>query len=215
MNLDQARFNMVEQQIRPWDVLDPKVLDLYMDTPRHLFVAPEHEKMAYSDIELPIGFEQNMLHPRVEARMLQALDIQGDESALEIGTGTGFMTALIAKLADKVTTIDIVAELTDKAKANLEGYDNITFETGDASQNWDDNQLYDVIVFTGSMAHLPENYKLKLKLGGRLAVTLGNETVMTTQIITRVSETDFEVEELFETVMQPLKGATRASNFSL
>ncbi|BBP42985.1 protein-L-isoaspartate O-methyltransferase family protein [Thiosulfativibrio zosterae] len=213
MNLDQARFNMVEQQIRPWDVLDPKVLDLLMDTPRHEFVAESQVALAYSDIELPIGHNQTMLHPRVEGKILQAVDVQGDESVLEIGTGSGFMTALLAKLADKVTTVEIFPELQETAKARLEGYDNITFQTGDASQDWNDGQEYDVIMFTGAMATLPDTFKHKLTLGGRLLVTLGVSTVMTTQLVTRIAEGEWEVESLFETVMPTLVHATKASEF--
>lgn len=213
MNLDQARFNMVEQQIRPWDVLDPKVLDLLMDTPRHEFVAESQVALAYSDIELPIGQNQTMLHPRVEGKLLQALDVHGDETVLEIGTGSGFMTALLAKLADKVTTVDIYADLQEIAKTRLEGFDNITFQTGDASQNWNDGAQYDVILFTGAMATLPQSYKEKLTLGGRLVVALGNSTVMTAQLITRISDNEWEVESLFETVMPTLVNATRASDF--
>ncbi|MBN2866582.1 MAG: protein-L-isoaspartate O-methyltransferase [Thiotrichales bacterium] len=213
MNLDQARFNMVEQQIRPWDVLDPKVLDLLMDTPRHEFVTESQVALAYSDIELPIGHNQTMLHPRIEGKLLQALDVQGDEAVLEIGTGSGYMTALLAKLADKVTTVEIYPELQEIAKTRLEGYDNITFQVGDASQNWNDGAQYDIIIFTGAMATLPQAYKEKLTLGGRLVVTLGDAKVMTAQLVTRISEGEWETESLFETVMPTLVNATKVSEF--
>lgn len=213
MNLDQARFNMVEQQIRPWDVLDPKVLDLLMDTPRHEFVAQSQVALAYCDLELPIGQNQTMLHPRVEAKLLQALDVHGDETALEIGTGSGFMTALLAKLAFKLTTVEIYDDLQQIAKSRLGGFDNITFHTGDASQNWNDGAQYDVILFTGAMASLPQAFKEKLTLGGRLVVTLGNSTVMTAQLVTRISDNEWDVESLFETVMPTLVNATKACEF--
>lgn len=214
MNLDQARFFMVEQQIRPWDVLDPKVLDLFMETPRHNFVNESQAALAYSDIELGIGEGQTMLFPKVEGKILQAADIQGDEKVLEIGTGSGYLTALIAKLADKVVTVEILPELQAKAKTNLEGFDNIQFETGDAAQDWHDGALYDVIIFNGAMAYLPESYKQKLTLGGRAIVAVGNETIMTMQIVTRVADSEWETEELFETVMPNLTHATQAPAFS-
>jgi len=216
MNLDQARFFMVEQQIRPWDILDPKILDLYMETPRHEFVPEEQASLAYMDIELPIAHNQTMLRPNVEARMLQAADIQGDETVLEIGTGTGFMTALISKLAKQVTTVEIHKDLQAEAKSNLNGYDNITFELGDASQGWEtDDTLYDNILLTGSLPKILENYKQKLTLGGRLVGVFGEGSVMEAQLITRTSDAEWEIESLFETVLAPLENVDIKPHFSL
>lgn len=215
MDLDQARFFMVEQQIRPWDVLDPKVLDSFMETPRHHFVPENKASIAYSDIELPIGHGQSMLFPKVEGKILQAANIQEDETVLEIGTGVGYLTALISKLANKVVTVEINAELQSRAKNNLKDYHNIKFQSGDAALNWNDAALYDVIIFNGAMSYLPEAYKLKLKLGGRAIVTLGNETVMTMKIVTRISNNEWETESLFETVMPILTNATTPKSFTL
>lgn len=215
MNLDQARFFMVEQQIRPWDVLDPKILDLFMDVPRHLFVEEGNEGLAYSDIELPIGHDQTMMFPRVEARILQALDIDSEDSVLEIGTGSGFLTALIANLAKNVTSVELHEDIQATAKTRLANFDNINFETGDASSDWKDGQEYDVIVLTGSVAEIPQAYKEKLKLGGRLAVIVGHAPAMVAQILTRISHQEWEVETLFETDRAPLTNAGEKVSFKL
>jgi len=213
MNLDQARFFMVEQQIRPWDVLDPKILDLFMDVPRHLFVEADNKGLAYSDVELPIGQDQTMMFPRVEARLLQALDIDSEDKVLEIGTGSGFLTALIANLAKNVTSVELYKEIQETAKTRLTNFDNIKFETGDASSNWKDDQEYDVIVLTGSVAEIPQAYKEKLKLGGRLGVIAGHSPAMTAQVLTRISNQEWEVETLFETDLAPLINAGETASF--
>lgn len=213
MNLDQARFFMVEQQIRPWDVLDPKILDLFMGVPRHLFVEEGNEGLAYSDIELPIGQDQTMMFPKVEARLLQALDIDSKDSVLEIGTGSGFLTALIANLAKNVTSVELYKEIQETAKTRLANFDNINFETGDASSDWKDGQEYDVIVLTGSVAEIPQAYKEKLKLGGRLGVIAGHSPAMTAQVLTRISNQEWDVETLFETDLSPLVNAGETASF--
>jgi protein-L-isoaspartate(D-aspartate) O-methyltransferase len=213
MNLDQARFFMVEQQIRPWDVLDPKILDLFMDTARHLFVEEGNEGLAYSDIELPIGHDQTMMFPRVEGRMLQALDIDSADRVLEIGTGSGFLTALIAKHAKSVTSVELYKDIQAVAKPRLASFDNIDFQIGDASSNWQDSEEYDVIVLTGSVAKIPQAYKEKLKLGGRLGVIAGHSPAMTAQVLTRISHQEWEVETLFETDLAPLIHAGEKAKF--
>lgn len=215
MNFEQARFNMVEQQIRPWDVLDPKILDLFMSTPRHEFVAESQQALAYSDIELPIGEDQSMLPPRVEARLLQALDPAEDETVLEIGTGSGYTTALLAKAAKSVTTVELFPSLQETAQQRLTEFDNITFKQGDASQGWDDGQTYDVIFLTGAVAELPDSYKQQLNLGGRLVAIQGEKPTMTAEVLTRISDTEWETEVLFETVLPYLVNAKPKSHFSL
>ncbi|WP_130537006.1 protein-L-isoaspartate O-methyltransferase family protein [Thiomicrorhabdus indica] len=213
MNLEQARYFMVEQQIRPWDVLDPKILDILMKTPRHNFVDKEYTSLAYSDIELPISDSNKMLAPKVAAKMLQALAIQDNEKTLEIGTGSGYVTALIAQLAKEVTTVEIAPEIQQQAIQRLTDYNNINFKTGDASQGWDDNQYYDAILLTGSIQDVPETYKEKLSLGGRLAVVTGDAPAMTAKLITRVSDTEWSEETLFETVLERLVNANENSSF--
>ncbi|GKT11737.1 MAG: protein-L-isoaspartate(D-aspartate) O-methyltransferase [Thiomicrorhabdus sp.] len=213
MNLDQARYFMVEQQIRPWDVLDPKILDLLMDTPRHLFVEVGKEGLAYSDIELPIGNNQAMMHPRVEGKLLQALDIDAEDTVLEIGTGSGYLTALIAKQAASVTTVELHEALQKTAKTRLADFDNITYQIGDGAQNWNDGQDYDVIILTGSVETIPQGFKEKLTLGGRLCVVAGKAPVMTAQVLTRVSNDEWELESLFETELAPLTNSAKGDSF--
>jgi len=213
MDLDQARFFMVEQQIRPWDVLDPKILDLLQDTPRHLFVEKGNEELAYSDIELPIGSKQAMMFPRVEGRLLQAVDIDSSECVLEIGTGSGYLTALIAKQAKSVNTVELHTNLQEAAKLRLKSFENITFHTGDGSANWNDGQEYDVIILTGSVIDIPQNYKEKLTLGGRLCVVAGKAPAMTAQVITRVSQQEWEIETLFETELTALTSPSQNKNY--
>ncbi|NPA72406.1 MAG: protein-L-isoaspartate O-methyltransferase [Gammaproteobacteria bacterium] len=215
VNLDQARFFMVEQQIRPWDVLDPKILDLLMDMPRHLFVEEGMEGLAYSDIEIPIGQAQKMMFPRVEGRILQALDIDSEDSVLEIGTGSGYLTALIANLAAKVTSVELYPEIQSVAQTRLTSFKNIDFQSGDASSDWPDNTAYDVIILTGSVAEIPQAYKEKLVLGGRLFVTAGHSPAMTAQVLTRISNQEWEVETLFETDLTALVNAGEKASFTL
>lgn len=215
MNFDQARFFMVEQQIRPWDVLDQKVLDLFLEVPRHQFVEDSKQSLAYSDIELPIGHDEVMMAPKVEAKLLQALDIDDTDTVLEVGTGSGFMTALMASLGESVTTVEIHEDLQQIAKERLKDYNNIDFQIGDASQDWNDGQLYDVIVLTGSVATIPQAYKEKLNLGGRLAVICGQSPAMTAEVLTRISESEWETESLFETDLKALVNAQMPDSFTL
>lgn len=214
MNLDQARFNMVEQQIRPWDVLDPKILDLFMAVPRHEFVAESQQKLAYSDIELPIGESQAMWSPKIEGRILQALDIDKEEQVLEVGTGSGFVTALLATSAKQVTSIDIFPSIQNVAKSRLSNFNNIDFQIGDAANDWQDEIDYDVIILTGSVETLPEAYKNKLALGGRLAVIEGTPPAMVAKVYTRVAPAEWEIETLFETVIEPLINRQAKQTFS-
>ena len=214
MNLDQARFFMVEQQIRPWDVLDPKILDLFMDIPRHLFVKAGNEELAYSDIELPIGENQSMMYPKVEGRLLQALDIDENDAVLEVGTGSGYLTALMANLGKTVTTIELHEDIQKIAKTRLESYKNIEFVTGDAANGWNDGKEYDAIILTGSVATVPQSFKEQLTLGGRLALVTGQAPAMTAQVVTRISNQEWETETLFETDLAPLENASTTCHFT-
>lgn len=215
MNFDQARFLMVEQQIRPWDILDQKVLDQFLETPRHEFVDDANRALAYTDIELPIGHGEVMMAPKIEAKLLQAVDIDDSDTVLEIGTGSGFLTALMAKLGKSVTTVEIHEDLQAIAKERLKEFDNIEFYIGDGSEDWADSKQYDVIVLTGSVAEIPQAYKEKLNLGGRLAVICGQSPAMTAEVLTRISEGEWETETLFETDLKPLVNAEAKAQFSL
>ena len=159
-SLEIARFNMVEQQIRPAEVLDPRVLDLIAELPREDFVPDEYRNLAFSDVNIPIGHNQTMLKPIQEARFLQALNLQPTDKVLEIGTGSGFMTAMLAKLAAQVISVEIIPELAERAKAKLAAHNitNVTVESGDAAQGWDKHAPYDAVVVTGSLPILPESF---------------------------------------------------------
>lgn len=217
VNLLQARNNMVLQQIRPWDVLDQRVLDLLEEMPRDDFVPETYRKLAYSDIAIPLGHAEVMMPPRVEARMLQALNIQPSDTVLEVGTGSGFVTALLAKLARHVYSVDIHPEFTAAAAQRLaaHGFINITLETGDAARGWPNCGQVDVITITGSLPILPEVFAQSLKLGGRLFAIVGDAPAMEAVLITRLSTDEYRRENLFETVIPPLRNALQPNRFVL
>jgi protein-L-isoaspartate(D-aspartate) O-methyltransferase len=217
MNLENARHNMIEQQIRPWEVLDQRVLDLLNEIPRENFVPKRYLKLAYADTTIPLGDEQVMMPPRVEARILQALNIQADETVLEVGTGSGYVTALLASLAEHVYSVDINTEMTRTAGEKLadHGIINVALETGDAARGWDAHAPYDVIVLTGSLPLLPDNFKQALTVGGRLLAIVGDTPAMDVVLITRVGESEWTQETLFETDLPPLINAPEPDRFSL
>jgi protein-L-isoaspartate(D-aspartate) O-methyltransferase len=217
MNLENARFNMIEQQIRPWEVLDQHVLDLLSKLPREDFVPERYRKLAYMDTTIPLGNDQVMMPPRVEARILQALNIQADETVLEVGTGSGYVTALLASLGDHIYSVDINAEMTRTAGDKLadHGISNVTLETGDAARGWDAHAPYDVIVVTGSLPLLPANFKQALKVGGRLVAVVGDSPVMEVVLITREGESEWAQETLFETDLPALINAPEPERFIL
>ena len=217
MNLENARHNMIEQQIRPWEVLDQRVLDLLNEIPRENFVPKRYLKLAYADTTIPLGDEQVMMPPRVEARILQALNIQADETVLEVGTGSGYVTALLASLAEHVYSVDINTEMTRTAGEKLadHGIINVVLETGDAARGWDAHAPYDVIVLTGSLPLLPDNFKQALTVGGRLLAIVGDTPAMDVVLITRVGESEWTQETLFETDLPPLINAPEPDRFSL
>lgn len=215
LDLEQARHNMVEQQIRPWNVLDNQLLDLISGLPRERFVPDEYRSLAYADTQIPIGHSQCMMPPREEARMLQALRIQPSDVVLEIGTGTGYCTALMAQLAHKVYSVDIIGEFVEQAKERTQqlGLDNIEFEEGDAASGWPHYKPYDVIAITGSFYKLPKAYKRHLPIGGRLFCIVGQEPAMKAKLITRIGDDEWHEEVLYETVLPYLINAKRAEQF--
>jgi protein-L-isoaspartate(D-aspartate) O-methyltransferase len=202
---------MIEQQIRPWDVLDQRVLDLIGEVAREDFVPPEYRGVAYADAAIPIGHGQVMMHPNVEGRLLQALAVDGTDVVLEIGTGTGYLTALLARAARHVYSVDIVPEFREPAEERLAlyGIHNVTLETGDASQGWVRHAPYDAIAVTGSMRDLPEGLLRCLNRGGRLFAVLGEAPIMEAVLVRRTGEREWSREGLFETVLPPLINAVR------
>ncbi len=219
MNIEQARFNMIEQQIRTWDVLDQDVLNLLMVVKREAFVPAAYQSLAFMDTEIPLPCGQNMLTPKLEARMLQEAEVKKHENVLEIGAGSGYMAALLAHKARHVTTVDIEPELQALAQKNLAAYGvhNVKVELGDGARGWagsgNDGAPYDVIVISGSLPVLPEAFLQQIKIGGRILAIVGDAPVMTAQIVTRVSDIAYNTVKLFETTVKPLLNAVTPSHF--
>jgi protein-L-isoaspartate(D-aspartate) O-methyltransferase len=220
MDVEKARFNMVEQQVRPWDVLDQSVLDLLFVVKREDFVPPAYRALAFSDMEIPLRVEgvdtgECMWAPKLEARILQEIAVKPHETVLEIGTGSGHLTALLAHKAHHVVSVEIDPRLAAFGAANLAraGVHNARLESGDASRGWTSRAPYDAIVVTGSLPLVPAALRSQLKIGGRLAAVVGADPVMSAEIITRVSDASFDALRLFETWLKPLRNAEQPSSF--
>ena len=214
LNFDQARYNMIEQQIRPWDVLDPRVLEVMSSVPREAFVAEADTALALADVELPIGHGETMMPPRLEGRVLQALDLQPGDTVLEIGTGSGFLTACLAELAGRVVSVEQHADLSEQAAARLaaRGVTNVELAVGDAALGWEASGPYDAIAVTGSLPTIPDELRRQLKVGGRLFAVVGSGPVMEGVVVTRVNDESWSEVSVLDTVLAPLTGA-RASTF--
>lgn len=212
-NLNKPHYNMIEQQVRPSDVLEPRVLAALSVVMRENFVPEELVSLAYADTELRIGYGQTMLSPVVEGRILQALNIQLDEHVLEIGTGTGYFTALLAQLAKRVTSVELIAELSEQARQKLETINNIELQVGDASHGWDLADRIDVIVVTAAFVNVPDLYKHLLKIGGRMLAVVGVSPAMKVQLIRRVAERQWQIDTVFETVIPAMINAEPKPEF--
>ncbi len=217
MNFEQARSNMVEQQIRPWEVLDHQVLDLVGRLPREDFVPDQYRELAFTDMRIPLMHNQFMMSPKFEARALQALSVLPSDSVLEIGTGSGYFTILLASLAAKVCSIDIFDDFTAVATTKLgkHGFNNVHLESGDAAEGWKVQAPYDVIAVTGGLATLPRELQQQLRIDGRLFVVTGKPPSMNACLITRTSESEWQNETLFETELPYLVGAQPKPVFAL
>jgi len=211
MSLEQARFNMIEQQIRPWNVLDSAVLEVMKSVPRENFVPSLQRSYAFMDVEVPLGHGESMMHPRVEGRMLQELAVLPTDTCLEIGTGSGFVTACLSALSKHVYSVDIYEDFIHTAQNNLDGLgiSNTTLMVGDASDDWvEQPNLYDVIAITASMPEYNNKYEKKLKVGGRMFVVVGAKN-MKAMLITRTSPNKFSRVSLFEVELKALLGAEK------
>ena len=215
MNFDQARFNMIEQQIRTWEVLDPKVLDLLHEVRREDFVPAEHRALAFADLEVPLGHGESMMQPKVEARIVQELALQPHETVYEVGTGSGYLTALLARRARHVTSAEIHPDLRARAQASLAaaGVGNVTLLDGDSAARPLAEGAYDAIVITGSLPMLPAAFLERLAPGGRLLAVLGDAPVMKATLVRRPAEGKPTHLELFETMLKPLVNAPQPSRF--
>lgn len=217
VDIEQARFNMIEQQVRPWDVLDQRVLDVMGNTPREDFVPEKYRALAFADINIPLGHGQVMMAPKVEGRLLQALAIKPEDSVLEVGTGSGYLTACLAKLGNHVTSIELFPEFSATAGSALteHGIRNVTLQQGDAANGIDAGTRYDAIAVTASVPVNREQFHASLTIGGRLFLILGRPPVMEAVLVTRVDEAGWTRESLFETALPPLVNADEPQRFVL
>ena len=215
MNFEQARFNMVEQQVRTWEVLDARVLELLEKTHREDFVPVRYRKMAFADMSIPLDHDQSMMKPVVEGRLLQALELKPDETALEIGTGSGFITACLAQLAKHVVSVDVHEQFSNEVAAKLKDKDihNVELETGNAMTGWQPEQAQDVLVVTGSVPDVPDHFRGWVNPGGRIFVVCGDEPAMEAKLLTKLNATEWREESLFETDLARLEDAEKAPEF--
>jgi protein-L-isoaspartate(D-aspartate) O-methyltransferase len=215
MNVEQARFNMVEQQIRPWEVLDQDVLDLLFRVKREDFAPAEHRAIAFADLEIPLGHGEAMMQPKVEARILQELALKPAENVYEVGTGSGYLTALLASRARHVTSVEIHPDLLERATANLRtaGIRNVTLLQGDGAQAPLAESAFDIIVLGGSTPILPQAFLARLAPGGRLFAVLGDAPVMKAVLVRQPVPGSFQPVEMFETMLKPLVNAAQPPRF--
>jgi len=217
MNFEAARAQMLGQQIRAWEVLDDRVLRAIAETPRERFVPADYRDLAFADTEIPIGHGQSMLAPKIEGRILQALEIERVDEVLEIGTGTGYLTACIARLSEQVASVDIVPELVASARTRLAELElhNVEIEAADALAMDVPAGRFDAIAVTGSVPVLDEHFIRMLRPGGRLFVVVGRAPVMEARLVTMHADGTWTTASLFETVLTPLINAERPEPFVL
>jgi protein-L-isoaspartate(D-aspartate) O-methyltransferase len=215
MNIEQARFNMVEQQIRTWEVLDTEVLDLLFRVKREAFVPAEHRDIAFADLEIPLAHGEAMMQPKVEARILQDLAIAPTDTVYEVGTGSGYMAALLASRARHVTSAEIHPDLHERAAENLRGagIGNVTLVVGDSAARPLADTQFDVIVLTGSVPFIPPAFLERLNSGGRLFAVVGDPPVMEATLVRQPERGAVQQVKLFETLLKPLVNAAQPSRF--
>ena len=216
MDIEQARFNMIEQQIRPWDVLNTDVLDVIQSVPRERFVPEEHINLAFADLEIPLGHGQVMMSPKVEARILQALQPSAKDEVLEVGTGSGYLAACLAAMASHVTTIEYYADLSSSAQqcCAQQGSNNIEFLVGNIFDRINSLDSYDIIAVTASVPEYMPLFSEHLNVGGRLFIIAGHRPVMSAMLVTCVAENEYRREVLFETEITPLITSSQDKVFS-
>jgi protein-L-isoaspartate(D-aspartate) O-methyltransferase len=215
MDIERARYNMIESQIRTWEVLDQRVLDTLSAVKREAFVPEQYRPLAFVDMEIPLGHGEVMLAPKLEARMLQELTLKTTDRVLEVGTGSGYMTALLASLAGHVYSVEVRPDFSAAAVGKLaaHGIINVTLEVGDAAQGWSRHAPYDAILLTGSVPVLPPRFRAQLRPGGRLLAVVGDPPVMTARLTTCVTEGAWNETGLFETCIAPLRNVPQPERF--
>jgi protein-L-isoaspartate(D-aspartate) O-methyltransferase len=216
VNIEQARSNMIEQQLRTWEVLDERVLEVMAAVPRECFVPQRYRNLAFADTEIPLGRGQIMMAPKIEGRMLQALDIRPSDQVLEIGTGSGFITACLARLGQAVETVDIIEEFVQSARIRIAalGARNVHFSVGDAANGWGGEQCFDAIAVTSSLPEYRTYFEQQLTIGGRLFVVVGEPPAMSAILVSRIGETEFSRVKLFETDLPPLLNFVKTRAFA-
>ena len=214
-DFEQARVTMIESQVRTWEVLDQSVLDLLLVVRREEFVPEKHRALAFADMEIPLGHGEAMLSPKLEARMVQELGIRKTDKVLEVGTGSGYVTALCAKLGGQVVSVERIAEFSQSAARKLAGHgiQNVQLVVGEAPEGWPSAGPYDVILLTGSLPFLPDSLQNQLRSGGRLLAVVGEPPVMTATLVTRISDHAFNSVGLFETGIPPLRNIRQPERF--
>jgi protein-L-isoaspartate(D-aspartate) O-methyltransferase len=217
MDMNRARQNMVENQVRTWDVLDPRVLEVLAGVPREAFVAPIHRSLAFADMALPIGHGEAMMKPVVEGRLLQALQLQPSDRVLEIGTGSGFITACLAHLAREIVSIEQHADFVETARARMAGLGiaNVRIECADALGDFATRETFDAVVVTGAVFAIPERFRDWVRPGGRLFAVVGESPAMQAILTTRAAAGHWREESLFETDLPYLRHAGPPQRFRL
>ena len=215
LNLEHARNNMIEQQLRPMDIHDNDVLNAILSVPRENYVPEEYQQLAYADMEIPLGGGVAMLSPGLEGKLLQALNIQPDEDALVVGTGSGYLTAVVSRLASRVTSIEVDSGLAESARQRLkqQGIENVAIVVGDGTRGLDDYAPYDVIALTGSVTEVPQLILKNMRVGGRLFAVIGSAPAMQAVLITRKNANEWETSDLFDTELAPLENGVRPTPF--
>jgi protein-L-isoaspartate(D-aspartate) O-methyltransferase len=215
LNIELARHNMVEQQIRPWEVADPRVLELLARAPREDYVPTAYRNLAYADLNIPLPHGEVMMAPKIEARLLQALELGPRDKVLEVGTGSGYLTSLLAALAGHVVSVEIHEDLSGEAARRLaaHGVTNVTLEVGDAAGGWGRHAPYDAIVLTGSVPTLPDALRANLAPGGRLFAIVGESPVMSARLVRRLDNGQWIETALFETDLPALANHGPAPRF--
>jgi protein-L-isoaspartate(D-aspartate) O-methyltransferase len=215
MDIERARYTMIESQIRTWEVLDQTVLDSLSADKREEFVPTQYRPLAFVDMEIPIGHGEVMLAPKLEARLLQELTLRKGDRVLEVGTGSGYVTALLASLVGHVYSVETHPDLSEGAAARLaaHGIENVTLEVGDAARGWKRHAPYDAILLTGSLPILPASWRDQLAPGGRLLAVVGDPPAMTARLVTCVSAGAYNEAGLFETCIAPLRNAPQPERF--
>lgn len=215
MNTKQAKSNTINSQIRPWGGLNYISNNALMDTPREMFVPEAYQNLAFADIEIPLTDKVKMFSPKIEGRLLDALNIQQDETVLEVGTGSGYLTAVVSKLCKSITSVEIDKELSQSAEAKLKALDinNVSFEVGDATEGWQSNDFFDVVIVGSSVPKITGRYCHLLNVGGRIFVVEGTGNAMQAKLITRISEHEWKTKSLFETHLDTMQGLEPVEQF--